>query len=355
MVARMLRYTGLYITGKTPPKQTYMIGMATAMIFPTIECLSIAQYRSFMRTAIGMVHFRAGLGTVARKARWATKVQGEGWDGYWVPFQDQLGKASATFNPGDVPLGSGCDMVVVAIHGGGFIEGDALMFLHTFKSWMKSAQKDHNLKIGILSVQYALAPEQVYPYAMEEVIAAYKDLVRNHNLDPKQIILLGDSAGGNICLGTAIKLRDAHSDVGSPAGLILICPWVRDPEPLESSLFDVVSAVGCEVYREAYTEDHPETVMCPYTSPYSAESLEGLPPMLFFIGGVEILRPSIENFVERAQKEGVNVTSVLAEGRPHNYFLLDDISTKKDRDEAYKEMSEFALRAHGQFSTVKDA
>lgn len=161
--------------------------------------------------------------------------------------------------------------------------------------------------------------------------------------------VVGDSAGGNICLGTSIMLRDAHSDLGSPAGLILICPWVRDPEPVESSMFDVVSAHGCEIYREAYTQDHPEVVMCPYTSPYSTPSLEGLPPMLFFIGGVEILRSSIENFVARAKEEGVDAKSVIAEGRPHNYFLLSDISTKKDRDEAFKEMSEFSIRAHDRF------
>ncbi|KAF9963690.1 hypothetical protein BGZ65_000895 [Modicella reniformis] len=350
----MVKYTGLYIVGKTPPKQPYMIGMATAMIFPTIECLSIAQYRSFMRTSIRVIHFRAGLGTAVKRAQWATKVHGDGWLGYWIPFQDQLKtgvvkKEQKAFDPSEVPLGTGCDVVVLTIHGGGFIEGHALTFLHAYKDWMKSAQKEHNLRIGILSIQYALAPEQVYPYAMEEIIAAYRDLIKNHGVDPKRIILLGDSAGGNICLGTSIKLRDDHSDLGSPAGLILICPWVRDPEPVESSLFDVVSALGCEIYREAYTQDHPEMVMCPYTSPHSAESLTGLPPMLFFIGGVEILRPSIEQFVDRAKKEGVDVTSIVAEGRPHNYFLLDDISTKKDREEAYNTMSEFAFRAHGQF------
>ncbi|KAF8940584.1 hypothetical protein BGZ58_005742 [Dissophora ornata] len=331
------------------------------MLFPGIECLSIRQYRSFMRTAVGLVLWRAGLGSEAKRAKWATEVKGEGWSGVWIPFQDQLssdkgkvnGLSAKPFNPKDVPVGKGCDVVVLAIHGGGYIDGNALMFMSCFKNWMKSAQEHQSVRIGVLSIEYGLSPENPYPYAMDEIIAAFRDLVKLHGVDPKQIVLLGDSAGGNICLGTSLKLRDSFSDLGAPAGQILICPWVRDPEPLESSMFDIVSAIGCEIYSEAYTQLRPEIAMCPYTSPCSGPSVSGLPPMLVFIGGVEILRPSLERFVKRVQGEGGEVRAIIAEGRSHNYFLLDDISTKQDREEAYREMSEFALKVHQQFTKSK--
>ncbi|KAG0367165.1 alpha/beta hydrolase fold-domain-containing protein [Gamsiella multidivaricata] len=354
IVARVTKYTGLYIAGKTPPKQPYMIGAAVAILFPAIECLSIRQYRTFMKAAVNFTHIRAGLGSEAKKAKWTTKIQGDGWKGYWIPFQDQLVDTKKTtaaekvFDPSNIPLGTGCDMVVVAVHGGGYIDGGALMFLDYFRRLMMSAQKDQTLRIGILSIEYGLSPENPYPHAMNEIIASYRDLIKLHGVESKRIIFLGDSAGGNICLGTSLKLRDAFSELGSPAGQILICPWARSADPLESSLYDVVSAIGCEIYTEAYTQNDPETAMCTYTSPSSALSLTGLPPMLIFIGGVEILRPSIEQFVDRARNEGVDVKSVLGEGRSHNYFLLDDISTKQDREEALREMGEFVLRAHRQ-------
>ncbi|KAG0205234.1 hypothetical protein BGX28_003095 [Mortierella sp. GBA30] len=326
------------------------------MLFPVVEDLSIRQNRAFMNMAVRIVDWRAGQGSEAKRAQRAVPIQGNGWKGYWIPFQDQQQTTVSKFVPGkkskhtmdysfdikEVPIGTGCDMIILSVHGGGFISGNALMFLDYFKKWMKSAQEHHNLQIGILSVEYSLSPESAYPVAMNEIIAAYRDLVTVHGVNPG----LGDSAGGNICLGTSLKLRDSFSELGSPAGHILVSPWVRSSEPLQSSLFDVVSAVGCQIYAEAYTQNNPDIIMCPYTSPFHASTLAGLAPMLVFIGGVEILRPSTEQFLKRAQGDGVEVKTVVGEGRAHNYFLLDDISTKKDRETAYKEMSEFVFALH---------
>lgn len=69
--------------------------------------------------------------------------------------------------------------------------------------------------------------------------------------------------------------------------------------------------------------------------------------MLVFTGGVEILRPSIEEFVERARTEGgVDVKTVVGAGRSHNYFLLNEISTTKDREESWVAIGEFVGSAH---------
>ncbi|KAF9997807.1 hypothetical protein BGZ79_008494 [Entomortierella chlamydospora] len=347
----MIKYTGLYILGRTPPNQRYTIGVTTTLLFPGIECLSIPQYRSFMKIAVRAVQFQDGLGTEARRARWTTKVGGEGWNGYWIPFQDQLKKKSfskseGVGSPSDIPLGSGCDIILLAVHGGGFIDGDALVFLAFFKTLMKRVQQKQNVRIGVLSVQYGLSPKHPYPHAINEIVASYRDLVRQYGVNPRQIILVGDSAGGNLCLGATLKLRDAFSELGSPAGHVLISPWVRSSDPLKSSLFDVVSSIGCEVYNEAYTRNNPEIMTCQYTSPISAPTLTGLSPMLIFIGGLEIIRQSTEQFANKAMAEGVDVKTVVVEGRPHNYIMLDYLSTKQDREEAYHAIGEFVLHAH---------
>ncbi|KAF9543389.1 hypothetical protein EC957_000899 [Mortierella hygrophila] len=354
MAGRVAKYTGQYITRKTPKEQPFMIGVTVAMLYPVIETVSIRQYRLFMSTCLKMINIWAGLGSESKRAKWATHVQGQGWQGYWVPFQDQLNPVSAIKKgeaevniPKATVVGSGCDIVLLAVHGGGFIDGNALMFLDYFRKLMKSVQQAQDVKIGVLSVEYGLSPENPFPVALNEITAAYQDLVKQYGVNSKRIIIFGDSAGGNLCLSASLKLRDAHQDLGAPAGHVLICPWVRSPEPLHSSLYDVVSAAGCELYIEAYTQNKPENLASPYTSPFNSPTLAGLSPMLVFIGGVEILRPSIEEFVELARTEGgVDVKTVVGAGRSHNYFLLDDISTAKDREESWAAIGEFVSTAH---------
>lgn len=137
-----------------------MFGVKAAVLFPVIETVSLRQARAFQRTVLSVVDFTHGLGSPAKKAKWATPVSGQGWKGFWIPFQDQQAKkdtskdASNSLEIADIPIATGCDMVVLAIHGGGYIDGDALMSLNYFKHWMKSAQKEQQIKIGIVAVEY---------------------------------------------------------------------------------------------------------------------------------------------------------------------------------------------------------
>lgn len=215
----------MYLTGKTPSTQPYMFGVKGAMLFPVIETVSLRQARAFQKTVLSVVDITHGLGGPAKKAKWATPVSGKGWKGFWIPFQDQTkneDNKAKDVSIADIPIGTGCDMVVLAIHGGGYIDGDALMSLNYFKNWMKSAQKEQQIKIGIVAVEYckslffwcmdrirmyfdsvclfssfilystctsiALSPEVAYPVAMNEIIAAYTDLIQNHNVSSKRIV-----------------------------------------------------------------------------------------------------------------------------------------------------------------------
>lgn len=255
LAGRVAKYTGQYITRKTPKEQPFMIGVAVAMLYPLSETLSIRQYRLFMSTSLKMIDLRAGLGSEAKRATWATHIQGQGWQGYWIPFQDQVNPVAAVKKseeevnvPKTTAVGSGCDIVLLAVHGGGFIDGKALMFLDYFRKLMKSVQQTQDVKIGILSVEYGkqnqtslffscscslalsshslfeqvgkskiapllcllserrvrcsqplsifpivgilgLAPENPFPGALNEITAAYQDLVKQYGVDSKRIIL----------------------------------------------------------------------------------------------------------------------------------------------------------------------
>lgn len=147
-------------------------------------------------------------------------------------------------------------------------------------------------------------------------------------------------------MGTTLRLRDEFPELGKPGGQVAMSPWVCSPEPLVNSLYDFVSKEGCEVYLEAYTHNKPELLKSPYARPYFAETLSGLAPTLIFAGGAEILGPSIENFVEKAKTDNLDITLIVGKDRPHNYCLLEDLSTAKDREVANQALGDFLLKVH---------
>jgi len=166
----------------------------------------------------------------------------------------------------------------------------------------------------------------MYPGALNECVAAYRHLIEHQGVDPRRVVMCGDSAGGNLCLATALKIRDDYSHLGMPAGQVLFSPWVMCPKPLKDSPDDYITNLGGRTFMEAYTHNQAKIQTSPYASPIRASSLTGMPKMLVFAGGVETLRPSIESFVAKAKAEDVDVELVVKDGRAHDYALIEEIS-----------------------------
>lgn len=88
------------------------------------------------------------------------------------------------------------------------------------RRWAKS------LNIPVLSVDYSMPPEHRFPCAVEDALAVYKFIISKLssfcNINPKKIILAGDSAGGNIaCSLMGLILRER---LPIPAGIFLAYP-----------------------------------------------------------------------------------------------------------------------------------
>ncbi|KAG0216743.1 hypothetical protein BGX31_000494 [Mortierella sp. GBA43] len=344
----ILRHTVRHIFGRTPKGQKLLQGYLIQMLKLVMgaSVLNIQQSRTMMSLSVDtVIHLSNGTFLQTSKDKWALKTKGQGWEGFWIPFRDQSTKARQKMDlerkvsPSDI--GSGCDIVMFAIHGGGMVMGDALMFLGNYRAWMKELHAKYNIKIGILSVEYTLSPEAPYPGALNECVAAYKHLIENVCIDPRRIVMCGDSAGGNLCLTTALKLRDDYPDIGLPAGQVLFSPWVMCPKPLKNSPDDYITVRGGHMFAEAYTQNLAKHQTSPYCSPISAPTLAGMPRMLVFVGGVETLRPSIERFVEKATADGVDLEVHLKEGQAHDYALLPDIAGHKNVAEATQIIGRF--------------
>lgn len=95
-----------------------------------------------------------------------------------------------------------CDKLLFHCHGGGFVAQSSKSHEVYLKEWAK------RLNIPILSIDYSLAPEAPFPRALEEVFYAYCWALENCNIlgtTADKIVLAGDSAGANLCLGLTIK------------------------------------------------------------------------------------------------------------------------------------------------------
>jgi len=95
--------------------------------------------------------------------------------------------------------------LIIYFHGGGWTIGD-LDTHHPF-----CVQLAHETQCTVMSIDYRLAPEHPFPAAHEDAMAASRWIIDNLNaLAPNngEVVIAGDSAGGNMTLATAVKLPD---------------------------------------------------------------------------------------------------------------------------------------------------
>ncbi len=187
--------------------------------------------------------------------------------------------------------------IVCYFHGGGYVLGSPEVSLPITARLART--------VGVVSVDYRLAPGHPYPAAVEDGMAAYSGLRERFPTSP--LVLAGDSAGANIALSVAIGLRDLGR-LPIPSGLIFFSPHLGfATPPSEPAVEDPRSDVDEEASRwlsEAYRGDlAPED---PRVSPLLA-SLHDLPPTLIQVGGSDSALPQAERYAELAEAAGCSV------------------------------------------------
>jgi monoterpene epsilon-lactone hydrolase len=105
---------------------------------------------------------------------------------------------------------------LIYLHGGAYALGSAKGYRGMVAQLAAAAG------MTALIPDYSRAPEAQYPVALEEMVAVYSRLL-DDGIDPKTIVIAGDSAGGGLTLALAMALRDRG--IPAPAALGLICPW----------------------------------------------------------------------------------------------------------------------------------
>lgn len=202
--------------------------------------------------------------------------------------------------------------VMVFFHGGGFVIGN----LDTHEPYCAEAAR--HLDMPVVSVDYRLAPEHPFPAAPDDCEAAARWVA--DNIPSTGLVLSGDSAGGNLCIVTAMALRDTPAAVPVIA-MNPIYPvvsegtdWPSYDEFAEGFLLSKDSMVWFGDHYAAPPGD-------PRGAPLH-HNLAGLPPTSVITASLDPLRDEGRAFVAALKDAGVTVRHYEAEGNIHGLIGL---------------------------------
>ena len=201
-------------------------------------------------------------------------------------------------------------------HGGGFVSCPLDDYL--FYGAMLSEQ----LGLRVVMPDYRLAPEQPYPAAHQDCLAAYRGLLES-GVDPAQVVVMGDSCGGALALSTLLAARD--EGLALPAGFVSLSGWfdlsVAEPVALGPDPF--LSAEWVRHRARDYTAG-AVALDDPRVSPAFAD-LRGLPPLYLPSGQFDTVRRGTEGLARRAMAAGVAVQWESWPGAVHGWQGLVNV------------------------------
>jgi monoterpene epsilon-lactone hydrolase len=196
------------------------------------------------------------------------------------------------------------------LHGGGYAIGTARTGVP-----LTAALADR-AGLRALSLDYRLAPEHLFPAAVDDALAAYRALLEN--TDPARIVLAGDSAGGGLALATLLAARDAG--LPQPVGVVTFSGWFDltlsgASLTAKESVDPVFDAADLREYAETYLPEGADAG-APLASPLLAD-LRGLPPLLLQVGSYEVLLDDSTRLSARAAAADVEVALEVYPGSAH--------------------------------------
>ncbi|MBZ5734084.1 alpha/beta hydrolase [Nocardioides sp. TRM66260-LWL] len=203
--------------------------------------------------------------------------------------------------------GAPTDTALLYLHGGGYVLGSAEAYRGAVGQLAARAGVD------AFAPDYALAPENAFPGALDDAVAVYDALVAQGRT---RIALAGDSAGGGLALALLAQVRDRAVP---PVVVAVVSPWTdlslsgaslatrADADPLLDRTRLAEAAAAYLVATDPTT---------PAASPLFGP-LEAPVPILIHVGADEVLLDDAIRYAERAEQAGAEVDLHVWEGMLH--------------------------------------
>lgn len=198
------------------------------------------------------------------------------------------------------PLAADDTKKLLYLHGGGYVSGSP----QSHADMVARIAKQTGLTASL--IDYRLAPEHVFPAAVEDALSAYKELAKD-----SAVIIAGDSAGGGLALAVTQAIREAGMPM--PNALVLFSPWIdltcsgesfSERAERERLLTPQWVSQMAPKYAGEISVEHPQI------SPLHADFTD-FPPTLIQVGSEEIL---YSDSIRLKQKmAAANVPVVLSE------------------------------------------
>ena len=219
--------------------------------------------------------------------------------------------------------------IILYFHGGSYIMGSP------YTAMSLTANLVDKTGIRSVSLDYRLAPEHPFPAALEDALAAYRELLDNGAL-ASSIAFAGDSAGGGIAVSTCLMARDAGLPM--PAAVVTFSPGLDKTHSgasmdsnmgLDPFFTREGFALTDEMYLAGQDPNHE------LVSPARFADLTGFPPILLQVGTNELLLDDSTQLADRARAAGVDVILDVTAGVPHVFQaftgMLDEADQALDR------------------------
>jgi epsilon-lactone hydrolase len=213
-----------------------------------------------------------------------------------------------------IPAGVSQEKVILYTMGGGYVSGSC----NDHRTLVAKVAQTSGF--AVLMFDHRLAPEHPYPAALDDTLTAYRWLLEQ-GTQPANILIMGESAGGGLCLATLLALRDQRMPL--PVAAVALSPWTDlklTGDSYRTKRNVCISPPGMsQLCSKYYIGDHDPTE--PWISPLYGD-LHGLPPVYINVGEYETMLDDSTRFAEKAREAGVNVTLVVGPKMIHCYPLM---------------------------------
>ena len=214
------------------------------------------------------------------------------------------------------------DKVYFYIHGGGFVVGSP----DSRRMFTGYLAKETNY--NVYAIDYPLAPENPYPEGINNCLEGYLELLKKYHSN--NIILIGESAGGNLVLSLLLKIKELN--LSFPYMAFVLSPCVQFDKELKSykendKTEGMVANLNEEVL-DIYLNGNKELLKDPMVAPLYGDFSGSCPIYLFVSSSEKLYDDSVLLFAKLKEQE-IKSELFVRKGMVHTWIVIPQIPEAK--------------------------